>query len=205
MWTNAFFKTTDPKVTVVGGFPLLPSWWSRAYEYSWAAQFAGKDLVVADMGAGWSGRPFKEYLAQTCREVYAVDRDERFLELPNDYPNMKYVIADFENEVPIPLVDRIFCISVLEDLTNYEKALTEFKRLLKPDGLIVITCDSQYDPSRPLTKYPGVSFKNLFNAVIDSGLKFYEGTIDFHAPENAVYHEEWNLACWHGVLTHAKS
>jgi ubiquinone/menaquinone biosynthesis C-methylase UbiE len=200
---NAFFQTSDPRVSVVGGMDLLPSWWSRPWEYAWASQFTGEDLVVADMGAGWSGRPFKELLAERCKEVYAVDLDERLLELPNLHNNLKFVIANFEQPVPVPPVDRIFCISVLEDLTDYEKALAEFKRLLKPDGLIVITCDSKHDPDKPLPKYPGVSFRKLIDAVIDVGLKFDGERVELKVPENAVHHDEWNLACWHGVLKHA--
>jgi SAM-dependent methyltransferase len=200
---NTFFQTSDPKITSIGGIELLPSWWSRPWEYAWASQFTGPDLVVADMGAGWSGRPFKEHLAQSCKLVYAVDWDARFLDLPNEHKNLHFIVANFEERVPIPQVDRIFCISVLEDLTNYEKALAEFKRLLKPDGRIVITCDSKYDQAKPLPRYPGVSFKKLIDAVIDAGLKFDGSRIDLTVPENAVHHDEWNLACWHGVLKHA--
>jgi len=196
--TNAFFKTTDVKVSEIGGYELLPSWWSRGYEYAWAAQFTGKDLIVADMGAGWSGRPFKEYLAQTCRFVYAVDKDNRIHDLKAERDNLAVVVADFENETGLPPLDRIFCISVLEDLTDYTAAMKEFYRLLKPGGLLVITCDSQYDFSLPLGMYPGVSFSKLFNAMQDAGFALPRD-IDI-AKENVVFHEEWNLCCFHMVV-----
>jgi ubiquinone/menaquinone biosynthesis C-methylase UbiE len=200
MWKfpNAFFKYDDQTVKVVGGMELLPSWWSRAYEYAWAMQFTGPDLIVADMGAGWSGRPFKEHLATSCREVYAIDMDERFLELHNAFHNLHFVVANFEEKVPIPQVDRIFCISVLEDLTNYDKALAEFYRLLKPGGLVVATCDSIFDEGKPLPKYPGVSFDKLFASIDQAGFQLLS-PCDFDK-ENAVHHDEWNLACWHMVL-----
>jgi len=200
MWkTNSFFKTYDPTVDVVGGMTLNPSWWSRAYEYAWARQYLHHDHVVADMGAGWSGRPFKEEMADKCKEVYAVDLDPRFLDLPRTRDNLKFVVADFTIDVPIPQVDTIFCISVLEDLLDYRGALRVFHRLLKPDGLLVITCDSQYDPQRQLPRYPGVSFERLFPAIQDAGFELPR-QLDMSL-EDAVHHDEWNLACWHMVLS----
>ena len=199
---NAFFKKSDPALDVIGGQALNPSWWSRMYEYAWAIQFAGPALKVADMGAGWSGRPFKEGLADLCKEVYAIDQDPRFLDLPNDRENLHFIVANFEQEIMFiepQSFDVVFCISVLEDLTNYDAALREFYRVLKPGGQLVITCDSQYDERKPLTKYPGVSFDRLFDAIQEAGFRLPNG-MDMDV-EDAVFHEEWNLACWHMVLT----
>ncbi len=202
MNNNAFFKTTDPKTEFTGGQKLNPSWWSRAYEYEWASQFCGSTLKVADMGAGWSGRPFKEELADRCKEVYAFDLDPRFLELPNDRENLHFIVANFEEEIKFiepASFDRVFCISVLEDLTDYTKALHEFFRVLKSGGLLVVTCDSKYDAEKDLPKYPGVSFNKLFDAIQDAGFHLPDG-MDFDM-ENAVNHPDWNLACWHMVIT----
>jgi len=198
MKQNSFFKFDDPTIKVVGGMDLLPSWWSRPYEYAWARQFTGADLVVADMGAGWSGRPFKEELADGCKEVYAIDQDPRVMDLPNVRGNLHIMIGNFEEHLYIPEMDRIFCISVLEDLTDYGAALKEFYRLLKPGGLLVVTCDSKYDSEKPLPKYPGVSFSKLFSAIQDAGFALPDD-MDMDLT-NAVNHIEWNLACWHMVL-----
>ena len=46
MSNNGYFHMTDPVVRVVGGMELLPSWWSRPYEYAWAEKFAWK--LIAD-------------------------------------------------------------------------------------------------------------------------------------------------------------
>jgi SAM-dependent methyltransferase len=196
---NSFFKRNDPILTACGGVELNPSWWSRPYEYAWAKLFAGPELIVADMGAGWSGRPFKEELAKTCKYVYAVDRDPRLLELPNEHGNLEFHIADFEQPVPLPQdVDVVFCLSVLEDLTKYKDALSEFRRLLKPGGLLVMTFDCQYDMKKPLSTYPGVSFPLLFNSIQDAGFELPE-EFDFDK-DGAVFHEEWNLCCFHMVV-----
>ena len=196
---GAFFKNSDPRRTLIGGMELLPSWWSRPYEYQWARQFMDKDAIVADMGAGWSGRPFKEEMAMKCKEVYAVDRDPRFLELPRGaYENLHFIVADFEKEIDgIPPLDIVFCISVLEDLTNYDAAVREFYRLLKPGGMLVITCDSQYDMDKPLPKYPGVSFDKLFNALQDAGFMLPPLNMD---KTDAVINTDWNLSCFHMML-----
>ena len=195
---NAFFKFTDPKATHIGGVEVPDAWWSRGYEYHWAGQFTGNNLTVAEMGAGWSGRPWKEELADTCEEVYAVDLDPRFLSLPVTRPNLHFVLADFRKKVNLPPLDRVFCISVLEELDDYRDAVKEFYRLLKSDGLLVITCDAQYDMDKPLPKYPGVSFEKLFEALSDAGFIIpLDTSLD---KEGAFYIEQWNLACWHGVF-----
>jgi len=196
---NAFFKFTDPKATHIGGVEVPDAWWSRGYEYHWAGQFTGNNLTVAEMGAGWSGRPWKEELADTCEEVYAVDLDPRFLSLPVTRPNLHFVLADFRKKINLPKLDRVFCISVLEELDDYRDAVKEFYRLLKSDGLLVITCDAQYDMDKPLPKYPGVSFPKLFEALTSAGFisPYYT---DMSKEDDCFYIEQWNLACWHGVF-----
>lgn len=209
MSNNGLFRISDEHANEIGGYPLLPSWWSRMYEYPWALRYADLGTVVADMGAGWSGRPLKDALAEVCETVYAVDLDERLLELPKP-DNVKFIIADFTKDVPIPKVDTIFCISVLEDLINLFDALKTFKSLLKPDGKIIITTDTPWDRSKPTPKYPGTNLAILALAVFESGLGFVgdgfpwaDFQFSWDPDTSLVHHEEWNLACFHCVLEHA--
>ncbi len=141
-------------------FPLAPEWWSRPYEYAWASHFAEPDDVVLDAGCGL-GHPFKFFLAGRCRETHACDVDPAILSLDihtiardfgveagpalvGDVHRINYACADITN-LPYPdgIFDRVFCISVLEHMDEMagEQALGEFARVLKPDGLIVITFD----------------------------------------------------------------
>jgi SAM-dependent methyltransferase len=197
---NGYFHTTDPTVKVVGGMELLPSWWSRPYEYAWAMRYAEKGQVVADMGCGWSGRPFKEQLAQMGCEVYAVDGDPRVLDLPA-HKGVRLIVRKFlEPMDDLPKFDRIFCISVLEDLTkDLEAVLVKFASKLKPNGLLVVTFDTPYNDEKPTPVYPGLSSYNFQISANRAGLDFV-GNEFWDEENNLVNHAEWNLACMHFVL-----
>ena len=59
-------------------FDLPSNWWSRKYEYPWAANFAGSEDTVLDAASGIC-HPFKFVLADKFRSVYASDIDPRIL------------------------------------------------------------------------------------------------------------------------------
>ena len=197
---NGYFKLNDEYANDVCGYPIEQAWWSRHYEYPWAYQFVHDHAVVADMGAGWMGRPFKDALCEWCDMVYAVDLDERIQEQPRE-ENLRFVTADFTkriDDIPAHSLDTIFCISVLEDLGgNIGKALAEFKRLMKPNGLIVITMDMQYDMTKPLGEYPAGNVNELITAMQKNGLQFC-GDVDMDKTD-AVYHSGYNLCVFHAV------
>lgn len=186
----------------MAGHSIPAVWWSRHYEYAFALQFAGPAQRVADMGCGWMFRPFKNALAEICGEVYAVDLDSRLLNQRGEVDQIKYIVADFTHEVPgiAPgSLDRVFCISVLEDLGKMARdALSVFAGLLKPDGLVIITCDSQYDMDKPLGQYPGVNMEAFVNDIYAAGLQFRE--VPNYDKSDAVYNSEFNLSAFHCVL-----
>jgi SAM-dependent methyltransferase len=198
---NGYFRTTDPTVKVVGGMELLPSWWSRPYEYAWAIQFAKPGQVVADMGCGWSGRPFKEELADKGCYVYAIDGDPRVLELPA-YGGVRLIVRKFlEPMDDLPQFDVIFCISVLEDLTkDLPEVLKKFASKLKDDGLLVVTFDTPFDEDKPTPVYPGLDLAIFSDACEYSGFRRV-GDMDI-GKYDLVHHDEWNLAVTHWVLKH---
>ncbi len=200
---NSFFNSGDPNATSIGNppYPLHPEWWSRIYEYQWALSFAEPGMVVADMGCGWMPRPLKNVLAQTCKTVYAVDRDPRLLEQPRA-GNINFVVGDITADLPdfpYGCMDRVFCVSVLEDLDRMVgPALKNFARMLKPGGLIIATFDVQYDLARECKPYPGVNLKNFMGYMYGAGLEFVGPFMPSKA--NAVSHPDWNLCCFHCVL-----
>lgn len=205
---NAFFKTTDPHITSLRGYQFpMPAFWNRAYEYPWALQYVETPQpdtlpyqVVMDAGCGRDYRPFKYALATFCWYVYAVDEGEALLKQPKP-GNMEFIVADITQDKPLinQKLDRIFCISVMEDTNNRtEKALAQFAKLLKPDGLLVTTFDVHYDTSKPLPLYPGVNWDTLPAAMDAAGLEFV-GDVDTDKTD-AVYHKGYNLACFHAVM-----
>jgi SAM-dependent methyltransferase len=204
MSENGYFKNMDLKARTIGGMELLPSWWSRPCEYAWARQFAHAGDVVADMGCGWSGRPFKEELADLGCNVYAIDADPRVLELP-PRENVQLIVRSFlEPMDDLPQFDRIFCLSVLEDLTkDLSEVLYKFAHKLKDDGLIVITFDTPYDDSKPTPTYPGLNVYDFYKAMKSAGLELRENSIDMQH-DDLVHHDEWNLCVMHFVLRHVE-
>lgn len=201
---NGFFNLSDPKASEIVGGPIEAVWWSRGYEYPWALQYAGPGQVVADMGCGWHQRPLKDSLAMICDWVWAVDGHPEVTKLQS-YPNMPFVVADIREPIPIieaGSLDRVFCISVLEDIgSRTVQSLQEFARCVKPaseGGLCVITFDVQYDDDRALGRYPGVRLEKFREYVEQAGLRFV-GEVD-EDKSDAVFHELFNLCVFHCVL-----
>ena len=215
-YPNAFFRVTDNHPQMFGDFELPAGWWSRAFEYSWAFTYAAHmqlleygakqvRYTVMDAGCGWHYRPFHDALTTVCDFVYGVDHHKEVLDLP-PMQNGAFVVADFSKpipEIPEASLDRVFCISVLEELVNYQDALAEFKRLLKPNGLIVLTCDVPYDTDKPEHElYKGVKLDDLEKAIVAVGLR-YDGSIDRVKHDDLLHNDLFNLCVYHCVLRKA--
>jgi precorrin-6B methylase 2 len=201
MFINGFFKTKDYRTNEVAGFGIHPAWWSRQYEYPWAFGFLRPNMVVADMGCGYHERPFKNMLATKCKKVYAVDNRSQTKSLKIREDNIQLVIADFAKAIPEiepGSLDRIFCLSVLEEGVDIQSALSEFAKLLKPDGLIVVTFDAIADPSKPVGIYKGVDFDKFIHAVESANLEM-AGGVDF-STQGRLLHPDWNLSVFHTIL-----
>jgi len=135
---SRFFRKGDPRSDHLV-LPLHAAWWSRPYEYAWAAGFATGAYTVLDAACGVE-HPFKFYLLDHCAEVHACDLDERILSreatlrgiarvygdaaaaaLPEKYlERIRYKRASV-TRLPYPdgMFDRVFCISVLEHLDDF--------------------------------------------------------------------------------------
>ena len=215
--SSRFFRTGDVHTDeMVYAFPS--TWWSRRYEYAWAASFAGPDLTVLDAACGIL-HPFKFYLNKTCRETFACDRDPLILDkdaiLNNiiseigveaithegggvsheSFEGLKLACTDitklpYEDE----RFDRVFCISVLEhmDAATMTASLSEMCRTLKKDGLIVLTFD-----------FPTIDVPQIILAVKTAGLAF-AGELDARLPDDAIYSDLWGrLYCFRTLLKRA--
>src|SRR3989344_2035551 len=85
--------------------------------------------VTLDLGAGKS--PYKDFFKNVTRYI----RMDKF-----DYENKPDIIAD---AVKIPLkknsIDSVVCFQVLEHIKNPQKVVDEIYRILKKDGLCLLT------------------------------------------------------------------
>ena len=200
---NDFFLCNDFSSDELLDWRIPDTWWSRVYEYPWAINYAKAGQVVADLGCGYHFRPFKDALSKVCYYVYAVDKDERVLDLDKQYPfatNLQMVVADMEKPMPIQKhsLDRIFCISVLEELDDPEAALSGMHRILKPDGLAVLTFDVVYNNNLPQGQYKGISVEYMLQLAVTANL-FPREEISC-SMDNRLKNDSLNLCVYHLVL-----
>lgn len=140
----------------------------RRTEYPWAISQARLDrpMKILDIGSGVSLLPI--YLATKGHEVLSIDNDDILMNRVSPLlakwcdTNVRYSEGDVVKlEFEDCMFDRVFCISVLEHLeeekvngkyVNYRKlnldvlAISEMLRVLKPDGLLVMTFDWSENP-----------------------------------------------------------
>lgn len=210
-YISRFVVDTDEKSDDI--YFRIPSvWWSRLYEYIWAIKFVSSNDIVLDAACGVC-HPFKFLLTQKANKVYACDMDERVFSIEEIRKEIEFFFGTEElNKFDESLIntinfsledisllsydsgmfDKLFCISVLEhtDDETQLKALKEFSRVIKDDGLIILTVD-----------YPDVDINKLMKYMDEAGLKFY-GDHDFTIPENAIKSTYWDreLMCIRMVL-----
>ncbi len=141
----------------------------RRVEYPWAVENSQlkKGMKILDVGSGVSMLPI--YLASEGYDVYSIDNDDTIIKKVcpklSEWCKTKiqFSIGDatkinFEDNY----FDRVFCISVLEHLEeevgninqrdfhkkNLDiKAINEMLRVLKPNGLLILTLDWSENPS----------------------------------------------------------
>jgi ubiquinone/menaquinone biosynthesis C-methylase UbiE len=213
--TSRFFTEDDNRMETIV-FSLPKHWWSRFYEYAWAAEFCKETDVVLDAACGIP-HPFKFYLAGECKEVHAVDIDERILDLNEISKEMRATFG-IENikvldEVNVnfkqasltklpyknSMFDKIFCISALEHISDTDKvkALTEFKRVLKKSGMVILTIDYSETP-----EYYSAAMDEIEKLAADAGFKL-AGEKQLDIPGNAI---NWgnSLFCFCMVLVKSK-
>lgn len=175
MLDNRFIKKSDPYATDIMGYQLPATWWSRPYEYVWALCFAREGETVVDAGCGLE-HPFKWMLAKNGCKVIAIDNDERVLQCP-EFPGVEYMWANL-GKIPLPSgsVDKVFCISVMEHIPREERGRVyiELSRILKPDGLLILTMDMDGLPD----PYTGAQIISSENFILDFDHLFHiEGDV----------------------------
>jgi ubiquinone/menaquinone biosynthesis C-methylase UbiE len=139
----------------------------------------GPGMTVLELGPG-KGNYTKAVAEKILPDgkVYALDISNYVIEKLNKrieaekIPNIIPIIEDayhlsFENES----IDRIFAVACLPEVPNPVNALLEFKRVLKPGGIISL-CELFIDPDYPLRK----TEKKWANK---AGLEFLEGFGNF--------------------------
>lgn len=180
---------------LVGIFAFQPNSSTRTFEYPWAYHVADlrRSMQVMDLGGALSGFPF--VLDKMGMSVTVVDPFVRCgpgVEYPEDPEVLMGRLngifgthvalrrAKLENAgLPAASFDRVFCISVLEHLSQQEaeQTIEGIRRVLKPNGLLVLTIDlflniAPFGPERANIYGQNLNVKNL---VTRSGMEMIWG------------------------------
>ena len=139
--------------------------WSRLWEYPFAYarildhrnKHQGGGFRILDAGSGVTFFPFYLACTNSPHEICCLDEDRRLIPayqmLQLKYsPPLSFQLGGlhhlpYENES----FDVVYCISVLEHTVDYESILREFSRVLRPQGLLIITFDISLDNQDEIT------------------------------------------------------
>lgn len=195
-------RLDDPDPARFGVFGFQANNSTRVVEYPWAyhAGQTSSGMRVLEVGAGLSGLQFVLSL-EGCAVVNVDPGTEPYHAWDGSPEVHARLNRAFGTDVSLALVraedfdtvdasfDRIYCISVIEHLEHDEALATmaRFGRLLKPDGLCVMTVDLCLD-IHPFTKVEANSIgvnKDIAELVAASGLDLVSGYRDelFGFPE----------------------
>lgn len=125
--------------------------WSRLYEYPYCYDTIKNNLQtgahILDAGSGVTFFPF---FLNSKYKITCIDQDD-YEHIYNEInkrqkTTVNFIKTNLQN-IPYPndSFDAIYSISVLEHTENYDAILKEFYRLLKPNGLLIITFDISLD------------------------------------------------------------
>lgn len=137
--------------------------WSRIWEYSFALSQIedflgpriGSKIRILDAGSGFTFFPF--FLSSTLGcEVRCCDSDPSLRPIFNEIHSRESSSVDFDNFNLDSLgyaddcFDIVYSISVLEHTLHHNEILRELKRVVKSEGLVVISFDISLDSKTEL-------------------------------------------------------
>lgn len=107
-------------------------------------------------------------LAKTARKVVGIDVTETALDFGRKladllgYSHVEFKKGDAENlEFEDASFDIIVCSEVLEHLLNPEEAISEFYRVLKANGILLLTTPCATTPSEKFTDFARIFIKRI--------------------------------------------
>lgn len=143
------------------------SWYEHWHRYYFITEIV-KDKVVCDIacGEGYGSA----LLAKSASQVVGVDVDKNTINHANeaygDIDNVKFVVANAINtQFEQGVFDVIVSFETLEHLLEHQQLIREYKRILKEDGLLIISTPDKL-------VYSGDSDHNEFHVKELSMLEF---------------------------------
>lgn len=183
---SPFSYDSEMNVRLLNPIPS-PMHWSRQIEWPWAIATAEltSEMNVLDIGGSWSVLTYA--IAKRCSWLWTLDNDTESIRKASGSHNL----LGFRNIVPVvgdarklpyedETFDRVFCISVLEHITDgWGTAVDEIKRVLKPGGVAIVTFDT-------VKEVEGEGRKDFFVGEVEASQMLLRFGIDHYSNNRAV-------------------
>ena len=176
-FSNTFLKTNAKALkhyhVVADPFHQWSRQWKYSFTYSYIQQYFSDKIHtdesrILDARSGCTFFPYYlDYKHSNCR-LYCCDYNSSlaptFLEINKKMNSTvefnAYDLASLGYEDNF--FDIVYCISILEHTHNYQDIIKQFKRTLKPNGLLIVTFDISLDRKAKITIEVA---QNLLNAL----------------------------------------
>jgi ubiquinone/menaquinone biosynthesis C-methylase UbiE len=110
------------------------------HRYAYASEYVGSKVVLdISSGEGYGSH----LLSQTATHVYGVDLAQACItHAASKYnsPKISFIQGSC-TEIPLPdaMIDVVVSFETIEHLTEHDRMISEIKRVLKPEGLLIIS------------------------------------------------------------------
>jgi 2-polyprenyl-6-hydroxyphenyl methylase / 3-demethylubiquinone-9 3-methyltransferase len=124
--------------------PLHPKHLAMTDEaHHWYAPHVKPGWLVADLGCDEGGHAI--YLAKAGTKVVGLETSGEALRLAVRHDRIGYARADLETSLPLEggKFDALVALDVIEHLNNREQFLDEARRLLKPNGILLLSAPNR--------------------------------------------------------------
>lgn len=137
---------------------LQESYTLAVNRYQWVKRYA-KNKVVLDAGCG-SGYGADGLIRSGAKKVYGVDINSESIKYCQEHhqqENLEFSIGDLAKlDLPDKSFDLIVAFEVIEHVKDCPKVISEFYRLLKPGGKLILSTPNKkiYSPGTKKSFYP---------------------------------------------------
>jgi len=177
------FRPSDPQLHGI----KYANWGSRPFEYYWAANIVEvNNKTILDLGVGIpSQHEWYKYMIDTLHPMYyaGIDADGRMKNEEIHANNYDMLAMDMSSlSFKDKTFDIAYCISTFEHIPYqiFMKSIQDTHRVLKDDGVLVITLDEHWDKNIPLDHHNG--WNTLEQSVANTEL-FTFSDISFGLPD----------------------
>ena len=163
------------------------------------------DAVIADLGTGPSSVILEWLNLYGYIQLHGCD----FITKPRQDGHIHYTSQDLvKTTYPDNFADVITCLSVIEHGVDPQAFLQECKRLLKPDGLLIVSTDYWCEPTTsdviedehgPVTLYNPEMIQAFFDFASETGFDlqgqpdFDCGDVTIHRPDVPALHNRYTF------------